>query len=119
MADPGMPLFAHRAHEPAATAPRTVNEEQVTASDSATNPLPARSTTRPARSRLCVEQPEITPRLLTVDQAAHVLQVSRRTVYRLIAEGRLPPPVSVRGASRVRVDDIDRYLQSITRERGS
>ena len=57
------------------------------------------------------------PRLLTVSQAAQMLAVSPRTVYRVIAEGRLRPPVSVRGASRLLVDEIEAYLAELVKER--
>ncbi len=55
-------------------------------------------------------------RLLSIPEAATALDVSRPTVYRLIAAGKLPAvpiPISHAGertALRVRAKDIDAYL---------
>ncbi|MDD4870965.1 MAG: helix-turn-helix domain-containing protein [Kiritimatiellae bacterium] len=55
--------------------------------------------------------------LLSFDEVAILLDVSSRTVRRLIASGELPEPVKVRKASRIRVQDVNTYLDRITRER--
>ncbi len=49
--------------------------------------------------------------LLTVQQVATFLQVSRTTVWRWCNEGRLPAMKIGRGW-RIRREDLDRYLQS-------
>lgn len=48
--------------------------------------------------------------LLTVAQAAEYMQCSRRTVERLIARGDLTP-VHVGSRRRLRVEELDRYLE--------
>lgn len=47
--------------------------------------------------------------LLTLDQVAGLLGVSRSTVYRILAEGQLES-VRVGGRQRVRSDELNRYL---------
>jgi excisionase family DNA binding protein len=47
--------------------------------------------------------------LLTLDEVADQLAVSRRTVNRLVAEGHLPV-VWVRGAKRVTIGDLHSYV---------
>jgi excisionase family DNA binding protein len=52
--------------------------------------------------------------LLTLDEAARRLRVSRRTVYRLIADRRLAI-TKIRGSSFVTVEAIERYLRTAGR----
>jgi excisionase family DNA binding protein len=54
--------------------------------------------------------------LITKSDAATQLGVSLRTIERLIAAGRLPL-VHVEGAARVRVADLEAYVQSLETER--
>jgi len=49
--------------------------------------------------------------LLTVDDVAELLKVSRTTVYRLV-ERRHVPFYRLRGGLRFRPEDIDAYLKS-------
>jgi excisionase family DNA binding protein len=58
--------------------------------------------------------PAATPRrlLITKSDAAEQLGVSLRTIERLIAAGRLPL-VHVEGAARVRVADLEAYVQGL------
>jgi excisionase family DNA binding protein len=58
--------------------------------------------------------PSATPRrlLITKSDAAEVLGVSLRTIERLISAGRLPL-VHVEGAARVRLTDLEAYVQSL------
>jgi excisionase family DNA binding protein len=58
--------------------------------------------------------PSAMPRrlLITKSDAAEQLGVSLRTIERLISAGRLPL-VHVEGAARVRVTDLDAYVQSL------
>jgi len=53
---------------------------------------------------------EVGDRLLSLDEAAAVLGVSRRSVQRLIAEHELPQPVKVRGSSRLYATDLKEFL---------
>ena len=48
-------------------------------------------------------------RLLTVNEVADLLRVSRMTVYRLIKEGQLAA-IRVGRNYRLREDDVDEYL---------
>ncbi len=50
--------------------------------------------------------------LLTVTDLARLLRVHPRTVTRLCARGRLPPPLKVGGGNRWRVQDIERVLRN-------
>jgi len=50
-------------------------------------------------------------RLLTVNEVADLLRVSRMTVYRLIKEGQLKA-LRVGRSYRLREDDVDEYLSA-------
>lgn len=52
------------------------------------------------------------PALLSVDQVAGLLQVSRRTVWRLVSAGELIPPVRLRGNSRWRRVELEAWIES-------
>jgi excisionase family DNA binding protein len=58
--------------------------------------------------------PSTTPRrlLITKSEAAEQLGISLRTIERLISSGRLPL-VHVEGAARVRVSDLEAYVQGL------
>ena len=58
----------------------------------------------------------MTTALLTIEEAAKYLRVSRRTVYRLHAERRLAF-VKVRGSSLVTEAELERYVRAISRGR--
>ena len=50
-------------------------------------------------------------RLLTVNEVADLLRVSRMTVYRLIKEGQMKA-LRVGRSYRLREDDVDEYLSA-------
>ena len=54
------------------------------------------------------------PALLTIDDAAQRLSVSRWTVYRLHRDGKLRF-VKVRGGTRIRASELERYLRAAER----
>lgn len=56
--------------------------------------------------------------LLTLNQAALSLSVSKRTLERLIAGGAFPPPLKIGRSSRVSREDISNYLEQLRRARG-
>jgi excisionase family DNA binding protein len=56
--------------------------------------------------------------LITKSDAAEQLGVSLRTIERLISAGRLPL-VHVEGAARVRVSDLEAYVQGLEPDGGS
>lgn len=57
--------------------------------------------------------------LLTLSDAARRLGVCRRTLERLIAGGKFPPPVKIRGARRVPCSDVERYVRELVSARAS
>ena len=70
----------------------------------------------PSRTRFAASA---TPRrlLITKSDAAEALCVSLRTIERLISAGRLPL-VHVEGAARVRVTDLEAYVQGLQADGG-
>jgi excisionase family DNA binding protein len=59
------------------------------------------------------------PLLITLEQAAQRLAISRRTLERLIAAGEFPSPLKLGRASRLAVDDIDSYCAQLRARRVS
>lgn len=53
---------------------------------------------------------ESTPLLVPVDTVAHLLQVSKRTVWRLVSAGKLVSPLRVGGSVRWRIQDIRDWI---------
>jgi excisionase family DNA binding protein len=62
------------------------------------------------------ERPAMSPRCLSYESVASALDVSVRTVRRLVSGGDLPS-VRVGGSVRVRVSDLDSYVESLAEER--
>ena len=58
----------------------------------------------------------MTKGLLTVEQVANLLNVSKSLVYRLKDEGHLPYYKIARGVVRFTRDDVNRYLASCLKE---
>lgn len=58
------------------------------------------------------------PKLLTLQQTAHSLAISKRTLDRLIANGSFPPPLKIGRSSRVAREDLAGYLEQLRRQRG-
>jgi len=63
----------------------------------------------------------VSTEVLTIPQVAQRLKCSKPTVYRLIAAGALRAvdisvPPATRSKTRVRVDDLQAYLEANTRE---
>lgn len=56
--------------------------------------------------------------LLTLDQAADYLAISKRSLCRLIARGEFPPPLKIGRASRVDGTDLTTFLEALRRARG-
>lgn len=55
--------------------------------------------------------------LLTLQQAAQLLAVSKRTLERLIASGQFPAPMKIGRASRLAQDDVNGFLQRLRSKR--
>ena len=64
-----------------------------------------------------MKRPFTEARLLTVNEVADLLRVSRMTVYRMIKEGEMPA-VRVGRGYRLREDDVDTYLSDRYTEAG-
>ena len=58
-----------------------------------------------------------TPELLTAKQVAAMLNVSHRTIYRLVACGELPGPVKVGSASRFPASEVHGFVERLKDER--
>jgi excisionase family DNA binding protein len=56
--------------------------------------------------------------LMTLTEVATLLRVHRRTVSRLVENGRLPPPIKVGAGLRWRRSVIQKFLQSPTAYQG-
>ena len=56
-------------------------------------------------------------RLLRISQAAAVLAISVRALYRLIADGKLPEPVKIGRAARMPMSDLQAYVSELKRHR--
>jgi excisionase family DNA binding protein len=67
--------------------------------------------------RTVMKRPFTEARLLTVNEVAGLLRVSRMTVYRMIKEGEMPA-VRVGRGYRLREDDVDTYLSDRYTEAG-
>jgi excisionase family DNA binding protein len=57
---------------------------------------------------------ELVDRLLSPEDVADVLGISRRTVYRLIKEDQVLPAARIRGSIRVRISDLNQYVAGQT-----
>lgn len=55
--------------------------------------------------------------LLTLEQTAERLSISKRTLEREISKGKFPRPLKIGRASRVPAQDLDGYLQRLHTER--
>lgn len=51
-------------------------------------------------------------RAVSLDAAAELLGVSKRTLQRLIAAGEFPKPIKVGAASRLLLDDVRQYIDA-------
>jgi predicted DNA-binding transcriptional regulator AlpA len=51
--------------------------------------------------------------LLNIDDVAERLRLSRRSVWKLVAVGKLPKPVKVLAASRWKKTDIDVFITGL------
>lgn len=54
-------------------------------------------------------------KLITMDEAAGLLSISRRHLEREIAAGRFPRPLKIGRATRVPQTMLERYLSELTR----
>ena len=52
-------------------------------------------------------------KLVSVNDAAKLMAISRRTVERLVSAGDLPSPVKIGKSSRFRIRDIINYIEKM------
>lgn len=58
------------------------------------------------------------PLLISADQFASMIQLSTRTLWRLLSAGKLPEPVRIGGSVRWRIDDVKLWIASGCPARG-
>ncbi len=56
------------------------------------------------------------PTMLTVEEVAADLQISQKTIYRLVDRGEFPKPVKIGGKNRVLRDDYQSYIRLLKPE---
>lgn len=52
---------------------------------------------------------------LRLREVADHLRVTVRTIYRMVADGQLPPPLKIRGRAVMPADAVRTYLDRLTR----
>lgn len=57
-------------------------------------------------------------RAVSVDVAAEALSMSKRALYRLMQAGEFPLPIKIGAASRVLVEDLERFIERQRQRRG-
>lgn len=57
-----------------------------------------------------VDADEVEPVVVTAKQLAMMLQISKRTLFRMRSAGRLPKPVRVGGIVRWRLEDVRNWI---------
>jgi len=50
------------------------------------------------------------PQMITVEELARTLGMSKRTVWRLLSYGQIPQPIRVGGCTRWRLDEVQRWI---------
>jgi predicted DNA-binding transcriptional regulator AlpA len=56
---------------------------------------------------------DVVDRLVTPDDLAHMFQVTRRTLSRWCAAGRIPAPVKLGGLLRWKANQIHRFIENL------
>ena len=59
-----------------------------------------------------IRDPNIRPLTLDANEAAQLLGLSRRTVYRLLDAGKIPKPLKLGNATRWRRTDIELFVET-------
>ncbi len=57
-----------------------------------------------------------TPKLLTLQEAAHLLGICKRSLERLISRGEFPAPLRLGRAVRVPASWIDEYIKKLSED---
>lgn len=52
------------------------------------------------------------PLLIPVSDLAKMLNVSRRSIWRLLSARKMPPPIRIGGAVRWRFDEVKRWIEA-------
>ncbi|WP_345783024.1 helix-turn-helix transcriptional regulator [Coraliomargarita parva] len=56
-------------------------------------------------------------RLLRIEELIERLSISRRSIYRLIADGEFPRPIPIGRAARWCLSDVENYLERLKQQR--
>jgi excisionase family DNA binding protein len=56
--------------------------------------------------------------LINIGDTAHMLGISVRAIYRLIASGEIPPPVKIGRATRMVLAEVEAYIERLKARRG-
>ncbi len=56
-------------------------------------------------------------KLLNLSEVAKILSISKREVYRLIANGDLPKPLKVGRSSKMLLSDIEQFIERLKSQR--
>jgi excisionase family DNA binding protein len=54
---------------------------------------------------------DTTPRLITAEELAKLMQVSERTLWRLLSGGKLPQPVRIGRNTRWRLAEVTEWIE--------
>lgn len=54
--------------------------------------------------------PKVQPALITAAELAQMMQVSVRTLWRLLSAGQIPAPIRIGGNTRWRVEEINQWI---------
>jgi excisionase family DNA binding protein len=60
---------------------------------------------------------EKNPRLISINEAAKILDVCPRTIFRLIASGQMPAPIKVGRSSKMIRKEVEDYIDKLITER--
>lgn len=58
------------------------------------------------------DEPDNRPRLITADELAAILRMSKRSVWRLVGTGEIPEPLHVGGSTRWNLAEIEAWLDA-------
>jgi len=64
------------------------------------------------QENVLMPEPNLLRNLLTIDEAAEYLRISRSSLYTLIQEGRLKPVRIIEGSPRIKVADLDKLIDA-------
>ena len=60
---------------------------------------------------------QTTALLVSVEEAAHMMGISKRSLLRLIAGGKFPRPLPIGNRSLIAVEDVHAFIEKLKQER--